>query len=160
MEDYKQLAINGSNRLLCFKTGAIRILKKQFNYDIYAIFQQMNGIGAMTVYLPEIVYSAMACYCSIEKKPVDFTIEEITSWMDGLSPDELTKVIMMVVDAYINPLKEDVKASAEGSTDKEEKDPFHLGHDRSDVPGADADAPVGAGLIHVQRAAAQTKGIR
>lgn len=167
MNEYTKLLINGVERPLCFKAGSIRILKKQFGYDIFELLQSIKGIGDIASYLPEIVYSAMGCYCSIEKKPVDFTIEDVTEWLDAFDTPEITKLMGVITTEYIDPLKglvkpsekKEEKADSTSGEVKEKEEPFLMDGDRKDVSGSNDDAPVGTRLVQAQRPRVENIGV-
>lgn len=157
MNEYVKLILAGREYNLCFKVGAIRMLKKKFGIDLIEMFRELKGLGAITEYMPEIIYSAAACYCSIEKKPVDFTIEDITSGIDGLDLEKFVPIINIVYNEYLKVLQ-DKTASPE--VKEAEEEPFHVAENGTGVSGTNDDASVGTGSIHVQRPYLQAAGIQ
>lgn len=158
MNDYINLSVNGKEYALCFRVGMIRILKKQFGHDIIQLCGDLKDLGTIAGYMPEMIYSARACYCSIEKQPMDFTIEDITSWIDGLDPAKFNPIVNLVLNAILKPLVGLTGASQpEGEATGE---PFPVDGHREVMPGADDDAPLGAGFVHVERPVYENTGVR
>lgn len=155
--NYPKLTLDGKEYPLCFKVGAIRIMKKEFGIDFIEMLSDLKNFGAIAEKMPMMVYAAAVCYCSVEKKPVDFTLEDITAALDGMGMNDYTPALTVINEEYVKVLSAS-ESSAE--VKKEKAEPFLVGEDRTDMPRPDDDAPVGAGLVHISRPAYQTEGVQ
>ena len=156
MNNYTTIILKGKPMRVCFEeSGLIRILKRKFGLKFTDVFLNFKDMESIMEYMPEIIYSAAACYCSINEKDVDFTIEQITSDLDGRKVTDYLPIIDLLVENYINPLKE----RAASQEVKKSDEPFLVGESRGNLSGSNDDAPVGTGSIHVQRPAYENTGI-
>ena len=117
-----EFEIGGKQRGFRFGLKFLGDLLTHFDCD-------MGGLGLMIdknpfATRPVILYLAHKAYCQSNKKPIDFTEDDVCTWVDempnGISNDNVVQSIRMVIEAIQSHLPK-IEEIAEEETDSKKK---------------------------------------
>jgi hypothetical protein len=113
--NYIQVELGGEKRGLKYGLGALKHIKNLTSADPFALTAKgaSDNIEDQIEFAAIVFYAGLLSNCDSKKQEPDFTIEDVTRWVEEMPTGLIKHVVEFFGDAY----KTDSPASLEGSAD-------------------------------------------
>lgn len=102
------IEIGGETRPARFGMSALYYYEMETGQSAVSAFAEMQGGSVSIVKLATLLYCGLKAGCLSEKRPVNFSLQDVAVWMDD-TPDILQKVAEMITAAFPDPTSEEEK---------------------------------------------------
>jgi hypothetical protein len=99
-KNYIQVELGGKLRGLKFNMGTLRILGELTETDPLKLTTDASEVKTLYGYLKNIVYASLQSNCLNKKEVVDFSEQDVQSWVDELEYSDSLTILTAFGKAY------------------------------------------------------------